>query len=89
MSQYKYLAATAQIKISAGNLKSIFVSSGTDVTIAVYDTDNEITSGTTLLSVFSPSAPGNYTFTSDGTAFNKGLYVVLGGTTPKVTVTFD
>lgn len=91
MAQYKYLEATAQVKTSAGKLKNIFVSSGTNPTVAVYDTDTASTTGTTLIATFSAATPGNYPLTGDdaGVYFSKGLYVVLGGTTPKVTVSYD
>ncbi len=91
MAQYKYLEATDQVKVGAGKLKSVFVSSGTSPTVAIYDTDVASTTGTTLLSQFTAATPGNYPLTGDdsGVFFSKGLYVVLGGTTPKVTVTFD
>ena len=91
MALYKYLEATAQVKVGAGKLKGVFVSSGTNPTVAVYDTDIASTTGTTLIATFAAAAPGNYPFTGDepGIFFSKGLYVVLAGTTPKATVTFD
>lgn len=91
MANYKYLEATAQVKTSAGKLKSVFVSSGTGPTVAIYDSDTASTTGTTLLAVFTAAVPGNYVLSGDdgGIFFSKGLYVVLGGTSPKATVTFD
>ena len=47
MANYKALTATSQVKVGAGKLKGIFVSSGTAPTVAVYDTDTASTSGTT------------------------------------------
>jgi hypothetical protein len=90
MANYTHLTATYQVKVGAGKLKSIFVSSGTSPTVAVYDTDAGSTSGTTLIATFTPTTPGIYIFTGgdDGLFFNKGLYVVLGGTTPKVTIAY-
>tara|TARA_R110000868_G_scaffold118095_2_gene313426 strand:+ start:53 stop:331 length:279 start_codon:yes stop_codon:yes gene_type:complete len=92
MANYKYLEATAQVKTGAGLLKTVFCSSGTSPTIAVYDTDiGTATTATTLIATFTATTPGVYAFTGDnsGLYFNKGIYVVLGGTTPKVTIGFD
>ena len=92
MANYKYLEATAQVKTGAGKVKSVFCSSGTSPTVTVYDTDNgTATTATTLIATFTAATPGVYTFTGDdgGLYFNKGLYIVLGGTTPKVTVGYD
>jgi len=90
-AQYAYLEATSQIKVGAGKLKSIFVSSGTLPTVAVYNTATASTSGTTIVAQFSAAAPGLYQFTGDdgGIWFDEGLYVVVGGTSPKVTVVYE
>jgi len=81
MANYTYISATKQVKVGAGKLRGIFVSaaSGTP-TITVYD---EPAGGTTatLLGVFTPAAATFYPVgLQDGTYFNKGLNVVLGGT---------
>ena len=91
MANYKYLEATAQVKTGAGKIKSVFCSSGTSPTITVYDTDNGTTTNTVLIATFTATTPGVYAFTGDdgGLYFNKGLYIVLGGTTPKVTIGYD
>lgn len=91
MSNYAYLEATAQVKPSAGKLKGIFVSSGTSPTIAVYNTSDGTTSGTTLIAQFTAATPGNYPLPGDeaGIYCSNGIYVVLGGTNPKVTVIYD
>ena len=91
MANYKALTATAQVKVGAGKLKGIFVSSGTSPTVAVYDSDTASTSGTTLIAQFTAASPGNYPLPGDeaGVYFSKGLYVVLGGTSPVATVLFD
>jgi len=90
MANYVHLTATSQIKVGAGKLKSIFVSSGTSPTVAVYDTDSGSTSGTTMVAQFTAATPGVYLFTGgdDGLFFNKGAYVVLGGTSPAVTIAY-
>lgn len=87
---FGYLEASANLKQGQGKLKGIFVSSGTSPTIAVYDS---ATTGTTkpILAQFTGATPGNYQFTGDegGVGFSSGLYVVLGGTNPKVTVFYE
>jgi hypothetical protein len=91
MSNYAALTATSQIKVGAGKIKGIFVSSGTSPTVAVYDTAVAETSGTTLVATFTGATPGVYALPGDeqGVFFSKGLYVVLGGSSPKVTVIYD
>ncbi len=83
--------ANNQVKKGFGKLKGIFISSGTNPTVAVYDTADGTTSGTTLISVFTAAVPSNYVFVGDegGVNFSKGLYVVLGGTTPIGTVFYE
>jgi len=81
MSYYKHLTATSQVKVGAGKLKGIFVSSTTSGTIAVYD---EAQGGTTrvLLAVFTPAAATMYPLSGDdgGVFFTNGLYVVAANT---------
>lgn len=90
-AQYAYLEATAQVKVGAGKLKSIFVSSGTTPTVAVYNSATASTTGTTMVAQFTGATPGLYQFTGDdgGVWFDEGLYVVVGGTSPKVTVVYE
>tara|TARA_R110002126_G_scaffold6587_6_gene33839 strand:- start:21 stop:299 length:279 start_codon:yes stop_codon:yes gene_type:complete len=85
------LTATAQVKVGLGKLKGIFVSSGTAPTVAVYDSATADTNDPVVLATFTGAVPGNYVFTgdADGVVFSKGLYVVLGGTTPKVSIFYD
>lgn len=87
---FKYLEATAVVKIGQGKLKGIFSSSGTNPTIAVYDAATAAT-GNPILNTFTPATPGNYVFTGDdgGVGFSSGLYVVLAGTSPKVTIFYE
>jgi hypothetical protein len=88
---YTQIGATAQVKVGAGKLKSIFVSSGTSPTVAVYDSATASTSDPVILAQFTAAAPGLYSLTGDegGVFFSKGLYVVLGGTTPKASVFYE
>lgn len=88
---YSQISATAQVKVGAGKLKSIFVSSGTSPTIAVYDSATASTSDPIMVAQFTGATPGTYNLTGDegGVYFSKGLYVVLGGTSPKVSVFYE
>ncbi|WP_353209808.1 hypothetical protein [Sphingorhabdus sp.] len=85
------LSATTQVKVGLGKLKGIFVSSGTAPTVAVYDSATASTADPIILNTFTAATPGNYVFTgdADGVGFSKGLYVVIGGTTPKVSVFYE
>lgn len=88
---YSQLSATAQVKVGAGKLKSIFVSSGTSPTVTVYDSATASTSDPVIIAQFTAAAPGLYTLTGDegGVTFSKGLYVVLGGTSPNVSIFYE
>jgi hypothetical protein len=88
---YRNLTATAQVKVGAGKLKSVFVSSGTSPTIAIYDSATASTGDPVITATFTGATPGLYSLTGDegGVFFSKGLYVVLGGTTPVVSVFYE
>ena len=87
---YANLTATAQVKVGAGKLKSVFVSSGTSPTVAVYDSAAATTSPT-ILATFTAAVPGLYNLTGDdgGVNFSRGLYVVVGGTNPVISVFYE
>ena len=89
MAYYSHLTATSQVKVGLGKLKGLFVSSGTSPTIAVYDSPDGDNTDPTVIATFTAATPGNYIFTAEGISLNNGLYVVLGGTNPKVTVLFE
>ena len=88
---YRNLTATAQVKVGAGKLKSIFVSSGTNPTVTVYDSAKASTSDPVILAQFTAATPGLYALTGDegGVYFSNGLYVVVGGTTPVASVFYE
>jgi hypothetical protein len=88
---YKNLTATAQVKVGAGKLKSVFVSSGTTPTVAIYDSATASTGDPVIVATFTAVTAGLYSLTGDegGVYFSKGLYVVLGGTTPVVSVFYE
>ena len=88
---YDSLTATKQVKVGLGKLKSIFVSSGTSPTIAIYDSATASTSDAKIIAQFTGTVPAVYNLTGDngGVNFSKGLYVVLGGTNPVVSVFYE
>lgn len=88
---YANLSASAQVKVGLGKLKSIFVSSGISPTVAIYDSADASASDPVIVAQFTGSTPGNYNLTGDmgGVNFSKGLYVVLGGTNPKVSIFYE
>jgi len=83
------MTATSQVKVGLAKLKGIFVSSGTGPTIAVYDSATASGSDPVVISTFTGAVPGNYQFAPEGVSLSKGLYVVLGGTNPNVTIFYE
>jgi len=88
---YSKISATAQVKVGAGKLKSIFVSSGTSPTVTIYDSATASTSDPVIIAQFTAASPGLYALTGDegGVYFSKGLYVVLGGTSPVASIFYE
>ena len=80
MANYTYVTASKQIKVGAGKLRGIFVSSASSTpTITIYDVQTG--TATTMIGAFTPVGATFYPFGSlDGAFFNQGLNVVLGGT---------
>jgi hypothetical protein len=89
MAYYQEIEATTQIKVGLAKLKGIFASSGTSVTVAVYDSAKSLDTDPKVLAQFTAATPGNYIFPPEGLSLSNGLYVVLGGSSPKVTVFFE
>ena len=89
MAYYQEIEASAQLKVGLSKLKGIFASSGTSVTVAVYDSAKSLDTDPKVLAQFTAATPGNYIFTAEGISLNNGLYVVIGGSSPKVTVFFE
>ena len=80
MSNYAAISATSQVKAAAGKLNGIFVSSASGTpTITVYDSFASSTSDPVVIATFTPTANTMHNF-FQGLYFNKGLYVVIGGT---------
>jgi hypothetical protein len=83
------LTASTQVKIGYAKLKGIFVSSGTSPTVAVYDSATASASDPTVIDTFTGATPGNYVMPAEGVSLSKGLYVVLAGTNPVVTIFYE
>ena len=80
MSNYTAISATTQIKVGAGKLNGIFVSSASSTpTITVYDSSASSASDPVVLATFIPTANTMHNF-FQGLYVNKGIYVVIGGT---------
>lgn len=80
MALYKQLAATNQVKIGAGKLFGIFVSSTTSGTLAVYDSATASTSDPKMANTITVTAGTQYLSFPAGMWFSKGLYVVAANT---------
>lgn len=77
MANYKQLSATNQVKVGAGKLYGIFVSSTTAGTIAVYDSATASTSDPKIANTITVAAGTQYLSFPAGIWFSKGLYIVL------------
>lgn len=88
MSNYAAISATTQIKVSAGKLNGIFVSSASSTpTITVYDSFKSSNSDPVVLATFTPTGNTNHNF-FPGIYANKGIYVVISGTV-SATISFE
>lgn len=87
-AQYIQLAASKQVKVGAGKIYGIFVSSTTVGTFAVYDSATASTSDSKIANTVTPAAGGQYLSFPAGLWFSKGLYVVAGGTI-ELTVAYE
>lgn len=89
MANYSQLAATTQVKVGAGKLFGIFVSASASGTLTVYDTGAGSTSNNKISNTITVAAGTQYLSFPAGIFFNKGLYIVLGGTSAEFTVVYD
>jgi hypothetical protein len=80
MALYKQLSATNQVKIGAGKLYGISVSSTTSGTIAVYDSATASTSDPKIANTITVTAGTQYLSFPAGIWFSKGLYIVAANT---------
>lgn len=88
MANYKQLNATNQVKIGAGKLYGIFVSSTTSGTLVIYDSKNANTSDPKISNTITVAAGTTYLNFPAGLYFNNGLYIVLANTA-EFTVAYD
>lgn len=79
MAYPKVITATTQVKVGAGRLNSITVSSTTSGTITIYDEDQ---GGATnvILATITPAAGFHAFFGDEGLVFSKGLNIVTTNT---------
>jgi len=89
MANYMQLAATTQVKVGAGKLFGIFVSASSSGTLTVYDTGAGSTSNGKISNTITVAAGSQYLSFPAGIFFNKGLYIVLGGTAAEFTIVYD
>jgi hypothetical protein len=89
MANYTQTAATTQIKVGAGKLFGIFVSASSSGTLTIYDSGSSATGDPKIVDVFTVSASTTYLNIPAGLYFNKGLYIVLGGTSAAFTVAYE
>jgi len=88
MAMYKQAAATNQVKIGAGKLNGIFVSSTTGGTLAIYDSAASSDDDPVIVKVFTPTALSMNLVVTGGIWFSKGLYIVAANTI-EFTVVFE
>lgn len=80
MALYKQLAATNQVKIGAGKLYGIQVSTTSSGTITVYDSAAASASDPKIANTITVAAGTQYLSFPSGIFFSKGLYIVLANT---------
>ena len=89
MANYMQLAATTQVKVGAGKLYGIFVSASSSGTLTIYDSGIASTSNGKISNTITVAAGTQYLSFPAGIFFNKGLYIVLGGTSAEFTVIYE
>lgn len=77
MSNYTQTSATKQVKVGAGKLFGIFVSTTSSGTLTVYDSAGSSASDPKILDTITVAAGTTYANFPSGLFFNKGLYIVL------------
>jgi hypothetical protein len=89
MANYMQLAATKQVKVGAGKLFGIFVSATSSGTLVIYDSGASSTGDPKISDTITVAAGTTYLNIPAGLFFNKGLYIVLGGTSASFTVAYE
>ena len=77
MANYTQTSATKQVKVGAGKLYGIFVSTTASGTLTVYDSPASSASDPKILDTITVTAGTAYADFPAGMFFNKGLYIVL------------
>lgn len=80
MANYTQLAATKQVKVGAGKLYGIQVSTTSSGTLTVYDSAASSNSDPKIANTITVAAGTSYLNFPSGIFFNKGLYIVLANT---------
>jgi hypothetical protein len=80
MANYTYSDATVQVKVGAGKLYGIFVSTTSSGTLTVYDSQAKSASDPKIANTITVTAGTQYLSFPNGIFFNKGLYIVLANT---------
>jgi hypothetical protein len=80
MALYKQGNADAQIKIGAGKLFGVFISSTSSGTFALYDSATASTSDPKIVNTVTVAAGTQYVSFPAGLWFSKGLYIDIANT---------
>lgn len=80
MANYTQLAATKQVKVGAGKLYGIQVSTTSSGTLTVYDSVASSNGDPKIANTITLTAGAKYLDFPAGIFFNKGLYIVLANT---------
>lgn len=80
MAQYKQGNADAQIKVGAGKLFGVFISSTSSGTFALYDTATSSTSDPKIVNTVTVSAGTQYVSFPPGLWFSNGLFIDIANT---------
>ena len=80
MANTAYLAATSQVKVGAGRLTSLTISTTSSGTVTIYDSSDSDTNDAKIINTLTPAAAAHFYFGDEGLAFNNGLYVVVANT---------
>lgn len=80
MALYKQASATSQVKIGAGKLYGIQISSTSSGTLTVYDSALSSTGDPKIAATITPTAGAQVLSFPPGIFFGKGLYIVAANT---------
>ena len=80
MAQYKQGSADAQIKVGAGKLFGVFISSTSSGTFALYDAATSSTSDPKIVNTVTVAAGTQYVSFPPGLWFSNGLFIDIANT---------